>query len=261
LIVEQVVDTGNRPTPRDRDTVVPVFGEIAMLKLITETDDADFGDIILVFDRAFPGAQDRPALVPIERQNLDGAATTWDLAPLPWRVIELPARTHAVRVVDQVLDPANLNNLEGEENRVNLEVYLPVEGLVLFARLETEMRRGGSTPLTEDTGFLALEFESSSNQRPSEVPSSSDRILIEPVPGVADPTVFYVATNQACGWKLRLHRDNNDSYDNFVEAAQFVDDSSDRASALVTIPSVDNAVWIALKDEPQLHRITFDLSN
>ncbi len=262
LIVEQVVNNVSRPTLRARDAVSVTFGQIAGLSLITETDDATFGDIVLVFDRAFPGAQGLPALVPIERSTTTGNGKSWSLAQAPWRVIELPANTHAVRVVDDVLDPANLSDLDAaDRDRVNLEVYLPVEGKVVFARLETEMNRGGATALNaDDTGFQPLLFELSSSKRPSAVPSSTDRILIEPVPGVAD-TVFYLTTNQAFGWKLRLHRDNNDSFDNDVERALFFDEFRDRPSAMVTIPGVVDTVWIALKDAAELDPITFDPSN
>ena len=263
LVVEQIAKAGisDRPLPRDRDVVGVQFSEIAGLSLVAETDNATHGDIVLVFDRAYPEAQGRPALVPIERQNTGGGdSDVWALAPeLFWRVLELPANTHAVRFLGGVTDPDQLTIGTAQQNTANLEVYLPVEGIVAFARLEIEMGKIG--PFDPDgTDFTFQEFEQGASDRPSAVPSSEDRILIEPVPGDAD-SVFYITTNQAFGWKLKLHRDVNDDFTSEVERAQFFDESSDLPSAMVTIPGSDDAVWIALKNQNQLHPIEFDLGN
>ena len=260
LFIEQVTNgLADRVTVRARDIVSIGFGEIAGLSLISETDDSQFGDIILVFDRAHPGAGGLPALVPLERQNLLGGAKAWALAQSPWRILPLPATTHAVRVVGEVPNPADLDVDAAEQATVNLEVYLPVEGRVAFARLESEMvQLGAFNP--DLTGFTVLEFEPGISDRPTAAPSSEDRILILPVPGAAD-TVFYVTTNEAFGWRLLLHRSNTDNFNNNVARAEFFNQNTDRPTAMVTIPGDSSNVWIGVAGLNELHPIFFDPNN
>ena len=81
------------------------------------------------------------------------------------------------------------------------------------------------------------------------------------MPGESD-TVFYVTTNAAFGWRLKLRRNSNDAdFVNDVEGAQFVNDFSDRPSAMVTIPNVSDTVWISLSNIAELHPISFNLGN
>ena len=265
LIVEQVTQNiASRPTLKERDDVNVIFGKIAGLSLITQTDNSTYGDIVLVFDRAYPSLSGKPALVPVERQNTEeGPSDAWELARAPWRVIELPANTHAVRLVGAVPvpNPDQLNIDNTQQTAVNVEVYLPVEGRVAFARLETEMTSNTGALDPDNTGFPSLDFEPEAGDRPTAVPPVDERILIEPVPGESD-TVFYVTTNAAFGWRLKLRRNSNDAdFVNDVEGAQFVNDFSDRPSAMVTIPNVSDTVWISLSNIAELHPISFNLGN
>jgi hypothetical protein len=236
-------------------------GLIAGLFLVTETDEVRFGDIVLVFDRAYPGANNAPALVPLERQNLTGAPTTWAPADLPWRVLPLPEETHAVRVHVEDLPDPDLLSIDGtDEDRVNLEVFLPTLGRVGVGRLELEMTSGAAFD-PDATGFAPLEFEV--GERPSATPEADDRVLILDVPGLAD-TVFYVLTNGTYAWRMTLPQARNDAgpLANAVLRARFNDDFSDRPSAAVTIPGADDQVWLAFSQpSDEVHRLTFALGN
>jgi hypothetical protein len=260
LVVEQVLVHGTAApgTRRPRDVIDGVsFGEIAGLFLVSETDDNLFGDLILVFDRAYPGTDDKPALVPLERQNVFNEPTTWQLARPPWRVLALPEATHAVRVhTDDIGDVDQLLLGPDDEERVNLEVYLPTLGRVGVGRLELAMIAPG--PFDPDTsGFAPLEFEP--GDRPTATPSSRDRIILLPVPG-DDRSVFYVMTNGADAWRLTLPVSTADAgeLNNEVLRAQFNDEGSDRPASAVTIPGVDDQLWVAFTSPvDQLHRVTF----
>ncbi len=265
LVIEQVRDaaTISPGTARERDRLSGVtFGKIAGLTLVSETDDRTYGDIVLVFDRAYPGAGQKPALVPIERQNTTGDANTWAPAAAPWRVLVLPDDTHAVVVHgDLVSDPDQLTVGGVDRNVVNLEVYLPTHGRVGVGRLETEMTGTGAFD-PDASGFSPLEFETGGDV-PAEVPSADDRVLLLDAPGVAN-TVFYVLTNGAYAWRLTLPQSRNDGGDlaNAVLRAGFNDDSNDRPSAALAIPGVGDALWLSFSHpRDELHRVTFKNTN
>ncbi len=257
VVVEQVNFTSTVRAARARDTFAANvrFGEIAGLFLATETDDSTIGDVVLVFDRAYPGAGGSPALVPIERP-FDGLNKVWTLARDPWVPLVLPAGTHAVQVGD-IPNPATLTVNEVQAAQQNLAVFVPTRGLVAFARIEAEMNDDAIVD-DDSNGFNVLTIDTAF---PAQAPPSTDRILLAPVPG-APGSVFYVLRGnvRAYGWKLKLHQTNQDDFDNDVENAQFVDETADDPNGLVTIPGVDSAAWISLAgNRQQLHRILFDI--
>jgi hypothetical protein len=266
LVIEQIRDarTISPGASRDRDTITGVtFGKIAGLTLVAETDDATYGDIVLVFDRAYPGASGKPALVPLERQNTIGDANTWKLASAPWRVLQLPDDTHAVRVHGELVTDPDQLTLNGDDAEVvNLEVYLPTQGRVAVGRLETEMATRTGAFNVDASGFAPLVFEAGGDV-PSTVPPATDRVLLVDVPSVAN-SVFYVITNSAYGWRLTLPQTTNDGGDlaNQVLRAGFNDDASDRPAAALAVPGVSDAVWLSFtQPSDELHKVSFSTGN
>lgn len=231
------------------------FGEIVGLFKIAEMDpNRDLGDLVLVFDRASPLADNKPALVPIERP-FAGNTRTWVPARLPWRVIRLPEPTHAVRI-GAVPDPRNL--VLGDDNViVNLTVFLPTIGQVAFGRLERTILEQGGTFTPGDFGFRSLRIDRQGGL-PLAVPPSRDRILIADVPGVPD-TVFYVMTRDLIGWRLPLHRTVEDDFTDDVRGANIDRSGESTAVGLIPFPSADQA-WIAYTGAvDQILRVTFNL--
>lgn len=259
LTIEQVQqDFTNRPQLRNIDDVAVDFGAIAGLFRVTETDEENFGDIVLVFDRAYPGADGKPALVPIERSPF-ASTDTWIAAHTPWVVIPLPDDTHAVRV-GSIPDPNQLAINEVDQATQNLAVFLPTEGVVGFGRLESIMTTPGQSIAADGTGsgFNPLLFDT---DVPNAAPNPELRILLTDVPGAAD-TVFYVLRGavRSYGWKMKLHVGVNDDFTNDVERARFLDESRDDPNGIVTIPGVDDAAWISLKSDTVLERLPFDVA-
>ncbi len=261
LYVEQRVEREPDVGARTYDTVNVAFGEIAGLFKIADEDAArDINDLVVVFDRAYPGNGDKPALVPIERLR---SSQAWTLVPTLWRVLPLPDDTHAVRIADgSVLQPKTLELGEGEEAEVNLEVFLPTQRKVLFGRLEFQMLQveafselsSGFDPLLFDRGGLV-----------NAVPAADQRILLVDVPG-GDNQVFYVLNNQQVGWRLPLRATRQELSRN--SDVRFTNDfnegdSAGRAVGLLSIAGDGDEAWVGMAvpggvGQDQLIRLKFD---
>jgi len=231
------------------------FGEIVgLFKIADMNPERDLGDIVVVFDRASPLANGKPALVPIERP-FAGNTTTWVPARLPWAVVQLPDATHAVRL-GAIPDPRNL--AVGDDNTVvNLTVFLPTEGRVAFGRLERTIIESNGVFDGDDFGFQDLRLERQGTL-PTTVPPSSDRILITDIPGVAGG-VFYMLTTEPVGWRLLLHATVDDNLTNDVRGAVVNRSGPSTAVGLIPFLTADEA-WVAFVGggSNELHRVTFN---
>ncbi len=240
LYIERAEQGQQAGIPRRRDTIAGAvtFGAIAGLFKVTEMNPAaTLGDLVIVFDRASPLAGGKPALVPLQRP-FTGTITQWVLAPSPWRVVTLPDATHAVRI-GAIPDKLQLQIDANDANIVNLTVFLPTEGRVIFGRLERTMteRNGLLTP--GDFGFQDLLLNRTNI--PSTVPPATDRILLVDSPD-GDNTVFYMMTNELVGWKLPLHGTIEDNRSNDVRGTVI---NGATGVAVGMIPLTADAAWVA----------------
>jgi hypothetical protein len=227
---------------RPRDTV-PDFGAIAGLQLVAEDDLQNHGDLVAVFDRAWPetGA---PALVIIERERI-GLATAWkvytDLAGNE-HVLRLPATTHAVRL-EAIPDPTLLTLNQTQADTINLEVYDPVAGKVDFGRYETAILSQQPFSAVSAGGFNSISLARTAG--PTSTPPATDRILLLPT---TDDAVIYVMTNKQVGWKIPRHHTRNDSRDNDVRFSVFLNaNSAGLPIGMVAVPNSTTTAWIGLQ--------------
>jgi hypothetical protein len=257
LFIQRAEQGQDAATGRDFDTIsaAVTFGEIAGLFKISEMNqDADLGDVVVVFDRASPLADGKPALVPIERP-FAGTSTEWIPAREPWAVVTLPDATHAVRL-GAIPDPRNLT-VGNDATIVNLTVFLPTEGRVSFGRLERTILESDGVFSGEAFGFQDLLIDRQGT-RPTAVPPSEDRVLITDIPGVAGG-VFYMLTSEPIGWRLRLHQTDSDNFSNDVRGAVINRSGPTTAVGMIPFTTPDEA-WVAFigGGTNELHRVKFD---
>ena len=165
LIIEReepnIVDA-NANRLRDTFAAGIEFGAIVdVIKIADANQNDDLGDLIVVFDRASPMADGKPALIPLERSTA-GEGLVWNLPgtvrPATWEIVTLPETTHFVRI-GAVTDPLNLEIDDVDATTANLTVFEPTEGRVTFGRLEDIMRSATKTfdPVGSDFNPLRLE--------------------------------------------------------------------------------------------------------
>jgi hypothetical protein len=263
LIIEReepnVVDA---TTNRLRDTFAAgiEFGAIADIIKIADADqNEDLGDLILVFDRASPMTDGKPALIPLERSTA-GEGLVWNLPGTVrpgWEVVTLPETTHFVRIGD-IPDPLNLVIDDVDATIANLTVFEPTEARVSFGRLEEIMRSATKTfdPVESSFNLLLLER----GDRPTAIPSAEDRVFLVDVPSTPN-AVFYVLSDQLLGWKMTLHRTIEDDNSNDVRAAVFNrGGSNNRVVGALNFGADTDEIWIAITGGglDEIHRVKFD---
>jgi len=151
----------------------------------------------------------------------------------------LPDATHAVRV-GAIPDKRLLLVDANEANLVNLSVFMPTEGRVVFSRLERTILDNNAVLTPGAFGFQDLLI--TRGQTPQTVPPATDRILLVDVPG-ADNTVFYVMNRELIGWRLPLHNSVDDNNTNDVRGT--VINRSSVGAAVGMLPLTSTSAWVA----------------
>jgi hypothetical protein len=244
LYVERHAKSDNVESIRELDDT-PDFGAIAGLTLVaTDNADAGHGDLVAVFDRAWPDTG-RPALVIVERQSQLGDTRRWEVytdVAERRHVLELPAATHAVRL-GAIADPQAMQIDSTLADTVNLEVYQPVAGRVEFGRYEEAIVAGGTFSSASAGGFNPILL--TRGTLPTTTPPASDRILLLPA---GNDAVFYVLTNTQAGWRVPLHRRRADARDNDLRSTNFINASPNGlAIGMVNVPGDTNTAWVGMK--------------